>query len=510
MAQRRTKKKKWTLDDTITLIHARLENRLTYEEALQTLDIKPNTYFLRISRGINDLIPEMHQNKFIKQLVNDKAKFERNLSREKDEKIIPITEDNLYSKLFEMNQETIEFYYLLKIEDKKTFPNGTFLSPKNFYYLIKSAFEHNLQGFKDANRDEQIKLIKENIIKYESQKQIGAIEWFHDKGLRGLTSAKNSPFRKQESLISILEWFDEQYSKQKNQKSWFDLKEEKHLHFWDFHERGIWDDEERVYTALKHFLEENMEEFKQSNREEQIEIIRKNIIEYESGKDSNNGAQQWFYDAGMEQIITKGKPFKKEGSRGSPNKVLKWFDERYSKERKQASWFDLTQKEHLHFWEIREQNMWQDENKLYTALKHTFEENFVGFPKKNREEQIEIIRKNILNYETDDLNTKNGAKQWFLDKGLSGLIQKGFFRKKDSPITVLKWFDERYSKKRKQESWFDLTQKEHLHFWEFHEIGMWQDEEKVYTALKHILEENLALFSGANRDEQIKDRRKNY
>ncbi len=74
------------------------------------------------------------------------------------------------------------------------------------------------------------------------------------------------------------------------------------------------------------------------------------------------------------------------------------------------------------------------------------------------------IEEKIINYNSNNPKKYNGSYQWFLDKGLRGLITLGPFRKKGSPITVLKWFDERYSKKRKQESWFNQEKNIYITF----------------------------------------------
>ncbi|RLE45909.1 hypothetical protein DRJ22_03330, partial [Candidatus Woesearchaeota archaeon] len=282
MAQRKLRKRKdWSLEEITLLIHQRLDQSeagLSYKDALFSLDLSSTKYFHLISDGLLDLIPEMHENELIKKVIEDKAKYEH--FRDGVEDSTPPSDDNLYCKLFEMQPETVEYYYDLKVKENKTLPLGFLISPKNCYNLIKNTLETNIEGFKEARRKEQIELIYDKIIGYNSEKGNGAQQWFYKVKLSGLLV--NGPFRKTSSPVSVLQWFDERYSKERSWNSWFDLEQEHHIHFWEFGEHGLWDDEDNVYTVLKHVLEENLEGFKDASREEQVEIIRRDVIGYKT------------------------------------------------------------------------------------------------------------------------------------------------------------------------------------------------------------------------------------
>ncbi len=339
MAQRKLRKRKdWSLEEITLLIHQRLDQSeagLSYKDALFSLDLSSTKYFHLISDGLLDLIPEMHENELIKKVIEDKAKYEH--FRDGVEDSTPPSDDNLYCKLFEMQPETVEYYYDLKVKENKTLPLGFLISPKNCYNLIKNTLETNIKEFKEASRKEQIQLIYDKIIGYKSEKGNGAQQWFHDAKLGGLLI--KGPFRKKSSPVSVLQWFDERYSKERGWSSWFDLEQEHHIHFWDFSEKGLWDDEGNVYIALKHTLEENLEGFNNASREEQIKLIYDKIISYKSEKSKWNGAVQWFRDLKLRGLLSYG-PFRKTNS---PVSALQWFDKLYSEKTGQASWFDDSQ-----------------------------------------------------------------------------------------------------------------------------------------------------------------------
>lgn len=194
-------------------------------------------------------------------------------------------------------------------------------------------------------------------------------------------------------------------------------------------------------SLLELAFEKAMPEWKNASREEKINLIENQIVNYHGKK--RNGMFAWFEERHLKGLLLKG-PFAK---RASPLYILEWFDRRVEGK----SWFNLNEKVHLHSWQM-ETGWRSDEEKVYTAIKHTLEDSIPDFSNSSREKQIELVRDHVINYKSEKFPGTAGSYQWLNDHGLWGVLHSELF---DGKLTTLfKWFDRKYSSERNQLAWF--------------------------------------------------------
>ncbi len=202
------------------------------------------------------------------------------------------------------------------------------------------------------------------------------------------------------------------------------------------------------YTLLKAAFNYHFPGFYEMGRDDQIEIIDSNIKATYDGAD-DAGIGKWLNSHGLAGFLNQGV----YSSDRSPYQLLKWFDEKMSKEKKQSSWFDLTRKRHLHPWEFRRD--WSNDNVTYWAIKHCIEENIPPFKNASREDQLRLIEGYIF---SKGYNMKKRSRKFFEECKLAGMLRQRF----KYSVDVIEYFDRRYSKERGQSSYFDKTEKVYL------------------------------------------------
>jgi histidinol phosphatase-like PHP family hydrolase len=320
--------------------------------------------------------------------------------------------------------------------------------------------------YKNTPKKEKIEIIKKRI----SQ------QFLVNTGLEGvMTSKGNYYLEKMNSPQAVLKFYN---------PSLFDLNEKYHLHEWDLGTKGYWNDEKNAQKAINHVLED-IRITKGTPRKEKIKIIKKKIMAYNKGTTrKKDNSKNFFYDAGLEGMMTHKRAYLEK--MGSPYAVLKFYD---------PSLFDLTEKEHIHEWEngFCPHGYWDDKKNARKALDHIFEE--IGITKGTpRKEKIKIIQREIIR--PNKGAERNGYMRFFYDTGLDVMVvdKRTYLEKQASPQAVLKFYDP---------SLFDLTEKEHIHEWDFSPNGYWNDEKNARKALDHALEE-IGITKDSSRKEKIK------
>ncbi|MBI2136651.1 hypothetical protein HYU06_06285 [Candidatus Woesearchaeota archaeon] len=130
------------------------------------------------------------------------------------------------------------------------------------------------------------------------------------------------------------------------------------------------------------------------------------------------------------------------------------------------------------------------------------DEKYPGYAAATREQKIELIRKHVINYKSQTPDADNGARQFFYDNGLAGLMSASpHLRKINSPRVLMELYD-----KERKIGLFDRTQKEYLGRWEITENGMWQGDSNKQFAVE-VIEDVLWHIPGyrdATREEKIR------
>lgn len=321
------KRKSLTLEQRSEMLCKRINNELSYEESIQVYNLSPHQYQSNIRKAVEELCESGKKNKVIDDmLVFDNARKNRDFGN--------ILEDNSFCSLFEMSEETISQSYLNLLNGSPKLNPGLQISPKNCYVLLKVVFNHIFPGFCNMSRDEQIKIVDSNVkATYDSSNGNGGIErWLSSHRLAGFIN--QGPYSSDRSPYQLIRWFDDKLSKEKNQLSWFDLTEIKHLHPWEF--KRDWSDDNLTYMAIKHCIEENIPHFKESSRDEQVKLIEKNI--FSKGRGIRR-SRKFFDDCGLSGMV-------RQKFKYSVN-VIEFFDKRYSEERGQSSYFDKKEQFYL-------------------------------------------------------------------------------------------------------------------------------------------------------------------
>ena len=185
-----------------------------------------------------------------------------------------------------------------------------------------------------------------------------------------------------------------------------------------------------------------------------------------------------------------------KGKQGSPLAVLEVFDRAYRRKTEDVSLFDLTQKDHLHKWGDNfnaPRSYWQNPANVEEAIYHTLTENHPELASQGREEVVQGIK-----------NLPRDLFNYFRSLGLGGLMAKAFEKgKQNSPLAVLEVFDRVYQKNNNDASLFDLTQKKHLHKWDFTPQSYWKKPAHVEEAIYHTLTENRSELASQDRREVI-------
>ncbi len=229
--------------------------------------------------------------------------------------------------IFDLEQDTCIRFWEISGRDMWSGPDGE----ENAYTALNYTL-NQIEGFKEADRDEKMELIREHVIGYRG----GALEYFHDNDLAGLLIV--GPFRKKSSPVAVLEFWDEEYCERKGGESMFDLEQDTHIRFWEFDGVYIWgggsDGEENAYAALNYTLEQ-IEGFKEADRDEKIALIDEHIIDY--------GAQDFFNDNGMNGLM--GSDLFERAD--SPVLVLEFWDKEYCERNGGVSMFDSSQDVYL-------------------------------------------------------------------------------------------------------------------------------------------------------------------
>jgi|GEM_PF-4929353 len=207
------------------------------------------------------------------------------------------------------------------------------------YIAFKHIIEEKIPEISFAQRNEQISIIEEKILKYKPAhisdvRFNGAHQWFLDNELGGLLLSKTY----KGNVTSVFRDFDAKYSAQRNQSPLFDSSQKQVLPWWKYSKDWM-GNENSAYDVLKTTLE-RIEGFKGASRSEQLSLIREKVCKYYSKE--KVGAMGWFRDNGLEPFVLSTY-FKPQGI----VETLKWFDKLYSKERKQTDWFSESEESHL-------------------------------------------------------------------------------------------------------------------------------------------------------------------
>jgi len=249
-----------------------------------------------------------------------------------------------------------------------------------------------IPGYRTANREQRITLIRKHVINYKSLtgRYNGALQFFHDNGLIGMLCT--SPhLRKKDSPLATLELYNTTRS-----LGLFDRTQDVYLGKWEIAERNMWqgdDGKELAVEAVEDVLWK-IPRYCNETREERIQLIREHMINYTTQNGPKNGATQFFYDNGLRGMITQSPHLRKKCS---PTAAIELYD----KERR-IGLFDRSQDVYLGRWEIAERNMWQGRTGKELAVEAAEDVlwKIPGYRHGSREERIQLIRTHILNYKS--------------------------------------------------------------------------------------------------------------
>lgn len=309
------------------MLSRRINNELSYENAVQVYNLSPKQYHINIRKGLEDIYLSGDKRKVIDDmLVFDNARKNRDFGK--------ISEVNSFCSLFDMSENTIRESYLNLLKGAPKLIPGLQISPKNCYTLLKIVFNHVFPNFYGMAREEQIETIDSQIkATYVGSSNNGIERWLSRHKLAGFIN--QGPYSSDRSPYKLLRWFDDKFSKEKNQSSWFDLNESQHLHFWEF--SRDWSNDREVYLAIKHCLEEKIPEFKNSSREGQLKLIESYI--FSKGINMKKRSRKFFEECGLAGMLRQ--KFKYAVN------AIEFFDKIYSDEKRQFSYFDKTEKIYL-------------------------------------------------------------------------------------------------------------------------------------------------------------------
>jgi hypothetical protein len=204
---------------------------LSYQQALSTYDISPNSFHSGLYRGLGALIKATEGD--VKTTLEEIA---ANEERKKG--------------LFNMGDEFVRAQYdAVRAGEQKRLCKGIPNHPDNVDYLMyyAIALDLGLEG-QEKTRDYRKRVVEgikhlPSLIRYLTQLKLGGVvmNTFDDKPL------------------AVLESFDRTYQRKTGDKSLFDLKQDYHLHPWgdNFNApEGYWNKATNVEDAIYHELTE--------------------------------------------------------------------------------------------------------------------------------------------------------------------------------------------------------------------------------------------------------------
>jgi hypothetical protein len=299
------------------LLEMRLNNSITYEDSLELLDITPNMF----SRNIRNAIEDIAQNNPENEIVKNMRKFDdarRSKDREFDWK------ENKYCSLFKMNYETIKENYRKVLKEGARFSDGVLMNADNSYNLMKIAFDNYFGKFCGEPRETQTNMLRTRVKRTYNGADNQNIEKFM-KQTKLESLAHCHPGIEANSRGRLLLWFDSEISKEYQQPRWFDLSIFPHEHIWDY--MKVWNDDEIVFTAMLHQLEETIDGFRNAPRNKQLLLIEPFICP----KTAKTGKYCKIWENGAGRVLSKRFDTIAEG--------MHFFDERYSTVRSQSPYF---------------------------------------------------------------------------------------------------------------------------------------------------------------------------
>ena len=188
-------------------------------------------------------------------------------------------------------------------------------------------------------------------------------------------------------------------------------------------------------ATLVEIVLETIPAYKSADRHGKIHLIRAHVINYVSPTGPQNGAQQFFYDNGLEGMLTKSPHLRKTNS---PIAAMELYDRE-----REVGLFDRTQHDYLGQWEIKENGMWQGKTGKELTIE-AIEDTLWKIPTyrtANRNERLRLIRTHVINY-ISPTEPQNGAVQFFYNHGLAGMLTGSpHLRKTGSPIAAIELYD---------------------------------------------------------------------
>lgn len=423
-------------DKRAQLLRQNLERIITYDESLTAYNLTPTQHLVSVRKRIEELSALGSTAKIVK----DTLLFDENRKTRKG-----VDRDNQYCRLFNTTPQRIKEVYELR-KQGKCFPAGFLISFYNCEETLKLMIDERMPGFMSANRNAQVEMINNFINEKGRTKK----EFFFGNEVKSIL--ENGPIGRR-SFGEVIRHLDKVFQNENNQPSWFDLSEQTHSHQWRLSQKNQWKDETKSYEALKHLIEENVPEIKTAQRNDQITILEEKVFKYTPSHTADvrfKGAHQWFVDHEIGGLLVS-KRYK-----GTVSDVLRDFDAKYSVERNQHPWFDMSQDVVLPWWKYCKDWI-RKKDQSYDVLKFILEK-IEGFKGASRSEQLRLIREKVCNYYSKE---KSGAMGWFRDHGLEPFILSTYI-KPSGIVDSLKWFDSLYSSERAQENWFNESKDQHL------------------------------------------------
>ena len=383
---------------------------------------------------------ELSGDRYYRQLC--KAKSEGMINDDEFEALLKIEKEKLNGLLSEINRG-----------ERGRLPHGTILNKHNNAVLVEIVLETlgefeeiasdgnvvKVPAYQVADRTGKITHIRRNVINYinpDKNKPNGATRFFWNNGLCGVLG-ESRHLKKKHSSLALLELYD-----QVLRVGLFDRNRDVYLGRWEIQEKGMWQDKNGrtlAAEAVEDVLRWHIPEYRKASREEKIRLIREKVIGYKNpNKGKKNGPKQFFNDSGLGGMLNCSPYLRKADCSLA---VLELYDQVLG-----LKLFDRAEEVYLGKWEVVEKGMFDGERgrvMLVDAVEDVLRWYVPGYKEADREGKVGLIKKYVIGYNSDDSTKPNGAKQFFIDHGLGGVLDKSLFLDtKSSVLSALKMYDQ--------------------------------------------------------------------
>ena len=254
------------------------------------------------------------------------------------------------------------------------------------------------------------------------------------------------PKGKMESPLEVIMIFDRAYCRRTGDASLFDLSKKHHLHEWELSAgdpHRYWENKERVKQALLHILMSVDPVFRSRSRKKLVRAIQN--LHFPTLRKRTG------------RILVRLMHSFKKGEMESPLKAVKLFDAVYQEQTGRASLFDLSEKYHIHEWEVGNavpKGYWKNKDNVKRGVFHILGEHHPELTSRSRKEIITCIKAFPVK-----------LQEYFSEIGvmrtMAGAFGKGTLH---SPLAVIEVYDKIYRERTGDTSLFSRKHPLHLEY----------------------------------------------